>query len=94
MLQRARDKEILKSLQKRGVSYDMDIETLDAASTIPERLAYIVDYANTIDDEYFLDKSVETRTRKRNIKRGKQRDNVSNIITYLYNITNKTITDI
>ncbi|KAJ8732667.1 hypothetical protein PYW07_015266 [Mythimna separata] len=68
----ARDSEILGNSANIGTSYDTDSIQPDA--TNPEELsAFIVDYANMIrNDVVLLDKSVETRTRKRgNIKVGK-----------------------
>ncbi|KAJ8732117.1 hypothetical protein PYW08_014847 [Mythimna loreyi] len=68
----ARDSEILGNSGNIGTSYDTDSIQPDAAN--PEELsAFIVDYANMIrNDVVLLDKSVETRTRKRgNIKVGK-----------------------
>lgn len=69
MLQKARGNEITGSFENgAGITYDVEPYDLDRN---PEELsAFIVDYANMIrNDVILLDKSVETRTRKRgNIK--------------------------
>nr|AAP41131.1 prothoracicotropic hormone [Helicoverpa armigera]AAV41398.1 prothoracicotropic hormone [Helicoverpa armigera]WGD18941.1 prothoracicotropic hormone [Helicoverpa armigera] len=65
----ARDSEILGKPGNVGTNYDTDSFQLEPAN--PDELsAFIVDYANMIrNDVILLDKSVETRTRKRgNIK--------------------------
>ncbi|KAF9414956.1 hypothetical protein HW555_007223 [Spodoptera exigua] len=61
----ARDSEILGNSGNLGTNYDTD--SFQPDPTNPEELsAFIVDYANMIrNDVILLDKSVETRTRKR-----------------------------
>lgn len=61
----ARDSELLGNSGNMGTNYDMDSIQPDPANS-EELSAFIVDYANMIrNDVVLLDKSVETRTRKR-----------------------------
>ena len=73
----ARDSEILGNSGNLGTNYDTDSIQPDPAN--PEELsAFIVDYANMIrNDVVLLDKSVETRTRKRGNIKVKKHHNVS-----------------
>lgn len=75
MVQRARDKEIMGSLDN-GVAYDL--EPFGPERNPEELSAFIEDYANMIRNDVILpDKSVETRTRKRGNIKVKKYNNVS-----------------
>ncbi|PZC85353.1 hypothetical protein B5X24_HaOG201849 [Helicoverpa armigera] len=73
----ARDSEILGKPGNVGTNYDTDSFQLEPAN--PDELsAFIVDYANMIrNDVILLDKSVETRTRKRGNIKVEKYNNVS-----------------
>lgn len=76
----ARDSEILGNSGNLGTNYDTD--SFQPDPTNPEELsAFIVDYANMIrNDVILLDKSVETRTRKRGNIQVKKYNNVSTFL--------------
>lgn len=79
MVQRAKDEEVMGSIEN-GIAYDVEPYGPDRN---PEDLsAFIVDYANMIrNDVILLDKSVETRTRKRGNIKVEKYNNVSFNIT-------------
>lgn len=75
MWQRARDKVILMSLEKKGMSYKLRRDIPDAIDNTPEDPSYAMDYGNILN----LDKSLETTARE------KKHHDVS-IVCTLFNI--------